>query len=117
MYALIFYDQLRREAQRGDRVSQGTLLGFVILHELGHLMGLSHSREGVMIGNWGTHEMQLMGMRAFRFSASECQQMQAEVAARSSALGAKVQATGARSSSTYSPFFPKNTIKSTIRFE
>ena len=86
IYAMIFYEQVRRETRGGSPVSQGTLLSFVILHELGHLMGLRHGPEGVMIGTWGTHEMQLMARSAFRFSASECHQMQAEIAARASAM-------------------------------
>jgi hypothetical protein len=57
-------------------------LGYVMVHELGHLMGLNHGRTGVMIGKWKPREVALMEHGALRFSTAECKQMQLEMVAR-----------------------------------
>jgi hypothetical protein len=81
MYSMIYYDEVQRQAARSP-VSEGVLLGYVIVHEIGHLMGLRHAHEGVMVGNWGPREMALMAVRSLHFKASECRRIQAEIQAK-----------------------------------
>jgi hypothetical protein len=81
VYTMIFYQDVRRIAAPAQ-VSVGTLLGYVIVHELGHLMGLNHGRMGVMIGKWKPRGVALMKHGALRFSTAERKQMQSEMVAR-----------------------------------
>ena len=57
-----------------DRV----LLGRVIVHELGHLLRLDHSRDGVMRAEMYTEAME----GRFAFTAVEALEIRAEVARR-----------------------------------
>jgi hypothetical protein len=56
-----------------------------MLHELKHLMGLHHGHDGLMIGDWKARELALVATDALHFNASECREMQSEIAERSRA--------------------------------
>jgi hypothetical protein len=49
----------------------GVLLGFVMAHELGHLiLGAGHTQDGVMQAAWGPKEMHALRQRWLKFSES-----------------------------------------------
>ena len=58
--------QARSEQHNGD---SGLLLGFVMAHELGHLLlGPGHTPEGVMQAAWGQKQMDALRQRWLRFT-------------------------------------------------
>jgi hypothetical protein len=61
--------QATSEKHRGD---SSVLLGFVMAHELGHLLlGAGHTPDGVMQAAWGQKQMDALRQRWLRFTA-EC---------------------------------------------
>lgn len=55
---------------------QGSVLGFVVAHELGHLLlGPGHSAEGLMRPAWGEKEFQALRKRWLRFSKSDARRV------------------------------------------
>ena len=59
--------QATSERHRGD---SGVLLGFVMAHELGHLLlGAGHTPDGVMQSAWGQKQMDALRQRWLRFTA------------------------------------------------
>jgi hypothetical protein len=69
--ATVLYDRVKRFS-RYYRVNRGVLLGYVIAHELGHLLlpPKSHSVTGVMRG---TIDLQLAAAKQLRFTPEEGQ--------------------------------------------
>ena len=58
--------QAKSEQHNGD---SDLLLGFVMAHELGHLLlGPGHTREGVMQAAWGQKQMDALRQRWLRFT-------------------------------------------------
>jgi hypothetical protein len=58
--------QASSERHRGD---SGVLLGFVMAHELGHLLlGAGHTPDGVMQAAWGQKQMDALRQRWLKFS-------------------------------------------------
>ncbi|MBL8293590.1 MAG: hypothetical protein JNN08_17210 [Bryobacterales bacterium] len=60
------------------------LLGHVIAHEMGHLLGMNrkHASEGLMKANWHKAEIQLAYQGKLRFSEDECEKIRLAVRAR-----------------------------------
>jgi hypothetical protein len=58
--------QATSEQHHGD---SGVLLGFVMAHELGHLLlGPGHTPDGVMQGKWGQKQWDALRQRWLRFT-------------------------------------------------
>ncbi len=72
--AWIFYDPIRQAAQ-ANRVSPGLLMGYVMAHEVGHLLGLDHALGGIMHREFTGAEIRNASMGRLRFSAAERRQL------------------------------------------
>ncbi len=72
------------------QVDRDELLGFVISHELGHvLLGPGHVPEGVMSGTWKSNETAAMRKRWLRFPPSQAESIRHELEKRASASEAR----------------------------
>jgi hypothetical protein len=51
-------------------------LGFVIVHEIGHLLlGNAHSEEGIMRANWTSRDLRRATQGQLRFTAEQVRRM------------------------------------------
>lgn len=67
------------------------LLGFVMAHELGHLLlGPGHTPGGVMQAVWGQKEIAAAGQRWLRFSKESAKQIQLVVEVRAAAAAQRM---------------------------
>lgn len=89
VYATVYYDQVARVAHETPGGQTGVLLGYAMAHEIGHLLGLAHSLQGIMKARWGLHDFELMAKRQLRFDETEFRQVQVELASRSDAMFAR----------------------------
>jgi hypothetical protein len=72
--------QATSEQHDGD---SGVLLGFVMAHELGHLLlGPGHTPEGVMQAAWGQKQMEALRQRWLRFTEEGAVRIRRALAAR-----------------------------------
>lgn len=76
-HAAVLWRPISRIVQENaDKVNSGTLLGMVIVHELGHLvMGSATHAPGVMSANWRSPDFVAIGRRGLRFTPSEVAQL------------------------------------------
>ncbi len=66
-----------REMSNFHGADASLVLGFVIAHELGHLLlGPGHARTGVMSSAWGGRELRALSQRWLRFNAEQRARMQ-----------------------------------------
>jgi hypothetical protein len=78
--AYVFYDRVRTIAQKAHQVD-GSPLGVVIAHEIGHLLlpyG-SHSETGLMRGLWSAQEIRRIDVRTLAFTPSQAREIRLRV--------------------------------------
>jgi hypothetical protein len=87
-YASVFRDHVLA-ATRTGRYSEGTLMGYAIAHELGHLLlGTSgHTRYGLMAGHWRNSELDRTEAGLLQFSPAESARLRKESLRRSLKIG------------------------------
>jgi hypothetical protein len=98
-YADVFFDAIRQLQNGETQVSQVQLLGYVMAHEIGHLLlgSNAHSHLGIMKPRWSTAELQSISMGRLSFAADQCREihnkLEASVSDRASAQRPEVKVT------------------------
>jgi hypothetical protein len=85
--AYAIYDRVRSVA-REVPTNEGSLLGFVMAHEIGHLMlgRGSHSETGLMNGRWDIHELGRVDLLKLQFSDQQAAQIRSTIESESMLL-------------------------------
>lgn len=80
-WAAVFYDRVMALVD-GTTVAAPALLGRVMAHEIGHLLlgPDSHSRTGVMRGNWSAPELSLVARLEMYFTREQSRRMKTRLA-------------------------------------
>jgi hypothetical protein len=91
-HAAVLWRPISRTAQdNAGEVNEGTLLGTVIAHELGHLlMGSGDHGPGVMNANWLRSDFIGMGQHRFRFTPGQIEQLRQGLERRNRLAGGPV---------------------------
>jgi hypothetical protein len=82
--AYVFSQAVLQLATEQSSVDRGRLLGYVMAHEIGHLLLLSHSPAGIMRSQWDDDDMRQMTQGGLSFDAQEAAEIRMEVARRHS---------------------------------
>jgi len=81
--AYVFYERARQLAPSA-KVGPPVVLGRVLSHELGHLLGLVHSESGLMRAEWNRDDFDPGSLPGMAFTPWDCQRIHAEATARAS---------------------------------
>jgi len=68
----LIYGNIHRIAENSGTIGAGELLGYVITHEIGHLLlGPQHVPHTVMEGQWNAQDLKRMSARGLHFNSSQ----------------------------------------------
>jgi hypothetical protein len=86
-YADIFLDRVQRIHDQDHNISIAALLGSVFAHEIGHLLlgEHSHSRDGLMVGQWRPDQLNKIGKGNLFFDSTDAKRLRARAAELSTA--------------------------------
>jgi hypothetical protein len=86
-YADIFFDRVQRVHDQDRNVSIAALLGSVFAHEIGHLLlgEHSHSRDGLMVGQWHLDQLNRIGKGNLFFDSRDAHRLRVRAAELSTA--------------------------------
>lgn len=70
----VFYFRVAELAARSN-ILPARLLGHVVVHEIGHILGVNHSSNGIMRGEWSRNDRKLMGFSTLNFSTDQAAQL------------------------------------------
>ena len=83
VHAKVLWNRVTRYAKAYD-VPAARVLGFVMAHEIGHLLMNTgaHSREGIMKAGWSGKDISLLAGRRLAFQGHEAAMMRRQLASR-----------------------------------
>src|SRR5947209_8056078 len=81
-YAEVFMDEIQNYAAETVASDSSDVLACAMLHEAGHLLGMGHTRRGVMAEKFGETELAALAQNRLRFTEPEAQAMIAAVRRR-----------------------------------
>jgi hypothetical protein len=83
-HAYVFFRRVEQAARENDKISLVTLLGYVIVHETGHLLlgPAMHSPRGIMRAQWQPEEFREMESGRLIFPSQQARVLQARVEER-----------------------------------